>query len=269
MRNDSARGLGRRVDYKGFLNNTAENRRGAFLTAAQELRTAPRNVEKDFWICVVLDAVFMESTRRWPRMAFRGGTSLSKAFDVINRFSEDIDIAIERADLGLKDTLAALEALSPDRLAQRLAAFNASGETFVARTVAPHLDAAFDRLFQGRIEERPFVAIHDDDRLTLDIGYRSVLAAEDDYIQHVVRLEFSVRSALKPQSARTIEPYVARVTRGADMTIPNVPTLAPRRTFWDKILIAHTLKRRRASGAPLTLHNERVSRHYYDLWMLL
>jgi hypothetical protein len=82
-------------------------------------------------------------------------------------------------------------------------------------------------------------------------------------------LEFSVRSALEPRTDKSITPYVAKVIPDASMTITNVPTLAARRTFWDKVLIAHELKDRQSKGLRLTLHDERVSRHYYDLLMLI
>jgi hypothetical protein len=259
------------LDYKTFLEQTPQNRRGAFGAAAADLGTAPRNVEKDFWICLVLEAIFMDSTRRWPRMAFRGGTSLSKAFSAIGRFSEDIDIAVERADLKIPDTLASLEKLSPAQRQQRLAVFNAEGEAFIAETVALHLEKALDKFFAPRAAGRPKVRISRADRLTIEIEYVSTISApgESQYIAPTVRLEFSVRSALEPQVYRPITPYVAKFVQDANMTLANVPTVVARRTFWDKILIAHELKDRHSKDLPLTLHNERVSRHYYDLYMLI
>lgn len=258
------------VDYRAFVGQSAENRRGAFSAAAAELGTSPRNVEKDFWVCLLLESVFLDSTRRWPRMAFRGGTSLSKAFDVIKRFSEDIDIAIDRADLKMDITLGALEKLEPAAQARRLEAFNARGARFVSEQVAPHVERTLQEFFRSKSRERPTVRIQPQDDLTLEIEYRSVLGGEgNEYIRPIVRLEFSVRSALKPKADKQIAPYVATVIPEASMTIENVPTLAARRTFWDKILIAHELKDKHSKGKGLTLHDERVSRHYYDLFMLI
>jgi Nucleotidyl transferase AbiEii toxin, Type IV TA system len=258
------------VDYKAFLQQSIENRRGAFGAAAADLGTSPRNVEKDFWICVVLESVFLDSTRQWPRMAFRGGTSLSKAFNATKRFSEDIDIAVDRADLRMDATLARLEQLTPSALSKRLDAFNTRGATFVRDQVAPHIERKMKDLFPSRLRERPSVRVQQADRLTLEIEYRSVLSAEQNqYIRPIVRLEFSVRSALDPRTDKSITPYVAKVIPDASMTIKNIPTLAARRTFWDKILIAHELKDKHSKGLRLALHDERVSRHYYDLLMLI
>ena len=71
-----------------------------FLGAATRLGTAVQNVEKDFWVCWTLDALFNGLATGGPRLLFKGGTSLSKAFGLISRFSEDIDITVFRGDLG-------------------------------------------------------------------------------------------------------------------------------------------------------------------------
>jgi len=75
-------------------------RRGLFLGTAARLGTAAQNVEKDFWVCWTLDAPFNGLAAGGPRLLFKAGTSLSKAFSLISRFSEDIDITVFRDDLG-------------------------------------------------------------------------------------------------------------------------------------------------------------------------
>jgi predicted nucleotidyltransferase component of viral defense system len=76
------------------------DRRDLFLGTAARLGTAVQNVEKDFWVCWVLDVLFNGMAPDGPRLLFKGGTSLSKAFGLISRFSEDIDITVFRNDLG-------------------------------------------------------------------------------------------------------------------------------------------------------------------------
>ncbi|AEC21039.1 hypothetical protein PT7_2499 [Pusillimonas sp. T7-7] len=80
--------------------------------AAPRLGTAVQNVEKDFWVCWTLDALFNGMPSDGPRLLFKGGTSLSKAYGLISRFSEDIDITVFRADIGEPAETAELEALS-------------------------------------------------------------------------------------------------------------------------------------------------------------
>ena len=83
-----------------------------FLASARRLGTAVQNVEKDFWVCWVLDVLFNGLGQGHPRLLFKGGTSLSKSFGLIDRFSEDIDITVFRDDLGEPVSISDLEGLS-------------------------------------------------------------------------------------------------------------------------------------------------------------
>jgi predicted nucleotidyltransferase component of viral defense system len=86
--------------YDTFLAATANDRRDAFIAAGRRLGAAEQNIEKDFWVCWTLDALFNRLPAGGPRLLFKGGTSLSKAFGLISRFSEDIDVTVFRDDLG-------------------------------------------------------------------------------------------------------------------------------------------------------------------------
>ncbi|WP_287202543.1 nucleotidyl transferase AbiEii/AbiGii toxin family protein, partial [Mesorhizobium sp.] len=77
----------------------------AFDTTAQRLGTAAQNIEKDFWVCWTLDALFNGLKQEGPRLLFKGGTSLSKGFGLISRFSEDIDVTVFRDDIGESVTI--------------------------------------------------------------------------------------------------------------------------------------------------------------------
>jgi len=91
-----------------------------FLASAGRLGTAVQNIEKDFWVCWVLDVLFNGMGEGHPRLLFKGGTSLSKSFGLINRFSEDIDITVFRDDLGEPASIDDLEALSGKKRRARL-----------------------------------------------------------------------------------------------------------------------------------------------------
>ena len=97
--------------FNQVLSSSAEDRRDLFVTSARRLGTNERNLEKDFWVCWTLDALFHELPDGGPRLLFKGGTSLSKAFGLISRFSEDIDITVFRDDLGQGATVEELEAM--------------------------------------------------------------------------------------------------------------------------------------------------------------
>jgi predicted nucleotidyltransferase component of viral defense system len=96
------------------------DRRGLFLSTAARLGTAVQNVEKDFWVCWTLDVLFNGLPAGGPRLLFKGGTSLSKAFGLIARFSEDIDVTVFRDDLGCPTEVVELDALSGKQRRARL-----------------------------------------------------------------------------------------------------------------------------------------------------
>ena len=88
--------------FDAFLSLPDRDRRDVFEAAATRLDTPPGYVEKDFWVCLVLETLYNRMPEGHPRLLFKGGTSLSKVFDLIRRFSEDIDIVIRRDDLGFE-----------------------------------------------------------------------------------------------------------------------------------------------------------------------
>lgn len=85
-------------DFNRLLTESAGDRLDAFVATARRLGTTVQNVEKDFWVCWTLDALFNGLQPDGPRLLFKGGTSLSKVHGLIERFSEDIDITVFRVD---------------------------------------------------------------------------------------------------------------------------------------------------------------------------
>jgi predicted nucleotidyltransferase component of viral defense system len=77
--------------FDRIISAANDERRDRFVGAAGRLGTAVQNVEKDFWVCWTLDVLFNRLRADRPRLLFKGGTSLSKAFGLISRFSEDIE----------------------------------------------------------------------------------------------------------------------------------------------------------------------------------
>src|SRR6202011_1939840 len=123
----------------------------AFDTTALRLGTTSQNIEKDCWVCWTLDALFNGLQAGGPRLLFKGGTSLSKAYGLISRFSEDIDITVFRADLGQPGSVAELQKLSGKKRQARLDAIKSSCRDYIngllrkelARIVAANLKDAW------------------------------------------------------------------------------------------------------------------------------
>jgi hypothetical protein len=123
--------------YQRIIAASEDDCRDLFIAAARRIGTIEQNVEKGFWVCWTLDALFHRLPAGGPRLLFKGGTSLSKAFGLISRFSEDIDITVFRGDLGESGSLEELEGLSGKKRRARLDAIKAACQAYLD-TVRPH-----------------------------------------------------------------------------------------------------------------------------------
>ncbi|MGJ4898648.1 nucleotidyl transferase AbiEii/AbiGii toxin family protein [Bradyrhizobium oligotrophicum] len=256
-----------------FLSAAAEDRRDAFLGAAQRLGAPEQNIEKDFWVCWTLDALFNGAEAGGPRLLFKGGTSLSKAFGLISRFSEDIDITIFRDDLGEGATVDELEALSGKKRRRRLDAIKGASQAYVNETMRQQVEGHLRETLEtaglepeaGRVELDP----DDSDRQSLLIWYPKVTAADEGYVRPAVKIESGAKSALDPNKPVIVKPYVADVLADFELNVPDVRTVVPERTFWDKIVILHGLRQWFDARGALRGGGQRISRHYYDVYRLL
>ncbi len=248
-------------------------RRDLFLTTAGRLGTAVQNVEKDFWVCWTLDALFNGLPVGVPRLLFKGGTSLSKSFGLIDRFSEDIDITVFRNDLGEAASVEELEALSGKRRRARLDAIKAACQAFIAGPLLADIATlAADAMTAAQIggdRYRVELDAADGDQQTLLFWYPSATTAEGGYIQSAVKIEGGAKSALDPNIATTLKPYAADDLPHADLAVEGITTVEAQRTFWDKVVILHGLRHWCDHRGQLRHGGQRVSRHYYDVFRLL
>jgi hypothetical protein len=243
-------------------------RRDLFLGAAARLGTAVQHVEKDFWVCWTLDVLFNGLPKGGPRLLFKGGTSLSKAFGLIDRFSEDIDITVFRDDLGYTADAAELEAMSGKKRRVRLDAIRAACQTYINGP----LTEQFGEVAAAAMPSKRFqlqADTDDADQQTLLFWYPAVTARGGDYIRSAVKIELGARSAIDPNIAAFVKPYVADDLADLDLAVANVTTVKPERTFWDKVVILHGLRQWHERRNELRHGGQRVSRHYYDVHQLM
>jgi hypothetical protein len=244
----------------------------AFDTTALRLGTVSQNIEKDFWVCWTLDALFHGLKEGGPRLLFKGGTSLSKGFGLINRFSEDIDVTVFRDDIGEPATIEELNALSNNKRRARLDAIKAVCQAYINGPLRNQLTQILkDRLKAAGLDAgaaRVEVDDTDADKQTLLIWYPTA-TPQSDYVRAAIKIESGAKSALDPNSEVPIKPYVDDDLPALDLTVPDVRTVDPERTFWDKIVILHGLRRWFDKRGELRGGGQRVSRHYYDLHKLL
>jgi len=252
--------------FASFLALPERDRRDVFTAASRRLDTVPDYVEKDFWVCLVLDLLFNALPEGHPRLLFKGGTSLSKAFGLIRRFSEDIDLVVHRDALGFagdRDPTAA-DGLSNKRRNALFAELAKACGGYVRADMKGALASSI-----GPIADGCNIVPDEDDGQTLLVEYPSLYPDSTDvYVSPRVKIEAGARSALDPWTTRTVTPYVAGDLPDWPFRVTNVATLAPERTFWEKLLILHGLHCGYRDTGRLPTDKDRISRHYYDAAMI-
>lgn len=224
-------------------------------------------VEKDFWVCWTLKRLFA-SRQGAPGLVFKGGTSLSKVYGVIRRFSEDIDLSLDRAGLGYTGDKDPNQADSAKKASKLIDALVADVQAYVA---GDFLSATREAITAelGPPGRSWMLEIDPADPQTVNFRYPSSLARRDyadlAYVSPVVRLELGARGDPWPAERRAIRPYAAE-ERPELFSAPEteVDVLAIERTFWEKATILHA-EHHRPEGKST---GDRLSRHYYDLAML-
>jgi hypothetical protein len=220
-----------------------------------------------------LDALFHRLPQGGPRLLFKGGTSLSKAFGLIHRFSEDIDITVFRDDLGQAAPLEALEGISGKQRRARLDAIRDACRRYIREDLRSQLEVVVARSMEaaGVRPDAATVALDADDPggQTILVHYPSVVMAAAPYVRPSVRIESGAKSALDPHVAAEIEPYVAIDASIPELRVRHVTTIEPQRTFWDKVVILRGLRRWFENRNELRQEGQRISRHYYDVHCLL
>jgi hypothetical protein len=225
-------------------------------------------IEKDFWACWTLKRLFTLKKTDVPALVFKGGTSLSKAYSAIRRFSEDIDLSFDRSALGYKDERDPGNASSKKAKAL-IESLVADVQKHIASVLSPCLQDAIIETLGAPKEAAWSLSVDDKDPQSLIFRYPQSLEAGDyaglDYISPSVKLECGARGDPWPIEKRVIQPYAAEeYPEFFEAPSVSVDALALRRTFWEKATALHA-EYHRPAHAPTPKY---FSRHYYDLAML-
>lgn len=210
-------------------------------------------LEKDIWLCEVLGILFALPIRK--PMAFKGGTSLSKVYQAIERFSEDIDITIDYRSL-----VADVPELAGLSSAQRKKLSDALKAALVQHVIEELVPALRGALAQALPAYEVAIEVSDDAE-KLWLYYRSAVENTDAYLRPNVLIEFGGRNATLPQDTMTIVPDVTAHVQELVFPSAQVAVLSPMRTFWEKATLIHVECHRPEPRVGA----ERLSRHWYDL----
>ena len=234
---------------------STDERRLVFEAAAQRMALAPAVVEKDFWVCYTLDHLFHRSGFA-ESMVFKGGTSLSKAFGLIERFSEDIDLILDWRLLGYGEdepweprSNSAQERFKADSIERTNA--------FLADAFAPKLRATLSESLGTEASVRCGA---EEETVYFDYPRSYESAGTLD----TIKLEIGPMAAWSPSEEAAITPYAADVVPFGPELSTTVRTASPERTFWEKATILHQ-EANRPEGKAMP---RRYSRHYYDMYRL-
>jgi len=236
--------------FFGLLKN---DQAGLIALHAKALKMQPFIVEKDIWVCWALNKLFAMPDRM--KMAFKGGTSLSKVYRAIDRFSEDIDVTIDYREFA-KETTGSETRSELSRLAETL---KAELNKYANANIKPYFESELEKEFDGK----PWKVELDPNGEKLFIHYPSAIESSG-YLESSVLLEFGVRNVAEPFESHTVKTYIAEEEKDVIFPEAKVAVLALLRTYWEKATLAHVEYHRteqRKSAA-------RWSRHWYDLYQL-
>ncbi|HJJ36696.1 MAG TPA: nucleotidyl transferase AbiEii/AbiGii toxin family protein [Methanocorpusculum sp.] len=234
-----------------------EERDILFRNTAEKLSLTPAIIEKDFWVCWTLDYLFHQSV--WKHsLIFKGGTSLSKAYNLIRRFSEDIDLILDWRELGY-DIGEPWLPRSNKKQQEFNQMANARAVSYLKDKMLPVIQEDFSRLLGISAD----VSLDARDGQTLLFRYPHLYSGNG--IIQEIRLEIGPLAAATPASVCAIRPYAAEQYPSVFRQLEtDVLTVLPERTFWEKVLILHS----EAYRPDEIQVPPRYSRHYYDVMMI-
>ena len=228
-----------------------------FHATAIKMGMRPEIIEKDFWVCYMLDHLFHECEYK-DTFVFKGGTSLSKSYHVIKRFSEDIDLILDWRKI-IKDGSDPWDERSKTKQDAYNKQINKAAALFYEEKLVPQLNGELS----GKLGEGKWVAIDDDDELVVNFAYPQIFQTE--YIVPYVRLEIGPLAEWTPSHITNITPFAAeQYGQLFEQKSTDVLTIDAERTFWEKIAILHKI----ANFSEDKVLPYRYARHLYDVYCL-
>lgn len=238
-----------------IINLSQDRRNLLFEATAREMKVSGVIIEKDFWVCVVLDYLLNKSKYK-DFFIFKGGTSLSKCYGVIKRFSEDVDLVLKWDKLGFDDEeVYKVRSKNQDYKLEVL--MNERGSIFIQNEIKNDLI----QNLANKIDNMEILS-DENDPMVLYVKYPQ--SYKDIYISSMVKLEIGPVAAKTPVETKTIEPYCFKYFNVDNKKPFNVLIVSIARTFWEKVLILYAeTNRPNEKKTPM-----RYSRHYYDVYMI-
>lgn len=234
-----------------FISLPENSKRDIISQTAAAMNMEPAAVEKDFWVCWVLQQLFRSALA--DKIIFKGGTSLSKVYGLIQRFSEDIDLILNWDSFKEKGGWNPEEKYGKNRRAKMLEELDAWNVQTVAKELLPTVQECCAGVCTAEIREQEPESIF--------VIYPRLWGSS--YIRPEIKLEIGPKAAWNPHEYHDVCPYVAeKYPRFFTEPSCSVCVTTAERAFWEKVTILHS-QSQRPNELPL-----RYARHYYDTVMM-
>lgn len=240
-----------------LLELSEKERRAIYLDASNKLGLPPQAIEKDTWVTFMLRMLF--SSEHGDGFVFKGGTSLSKAFKLIQRFSEDVDLSIDRSILGFGDSLSKGD----------LRKLRRACHTYVSAQLPVVLNHQMSFFGLSDLGCEMYVennTVTDQDPEVLLVRYPT-LFRKDPYLANTIKIEVSARSLAEPFQLESLSSWIDELyPNGSFLDMPfEVKVAAPEKTVLEKLILLHEEFQKPADK----VRHFRMSRHFYDIGQIL
>ncbi len=240
-----------------FKKVSSDELRVAIQNTADKMGVNVVTIEKDYWVSFILNYLFSKCEYN-NAFTFKGGTSLSKCFSLINRFSEDIDLILDWTILGYKKD-EPWSKPSKNQTDKFVKEANLKTEEFLKDVLLDIMKNDLKKLINDDFN----LCIDENDKQTILFEYPRIFKSE--YLSNSVRLEIGSLAAWTPSETANIKPYIFNYYPNIfDGDAILIRTVSPERTFWEKATILHH-EANRPSNLKMPL---RYARHYYDMYQL-
>ncbi len=243
---------------RNWIELPEEQRKRYISTIAIESGISVETVEKDWWVTLVLRALFTSSFAE--HISFKGGTSLSKCWNLIERISEDIDIAISREFLGFSGELSKTQI--SDKLRRASCTFARETMQFELEKQIINLGVQ-PSLFEVKVNITPVTTT---DPEKIEVHYHS-LFLPSTYVLNKVIVEVSGRSMNEPLEDVEVNSIISQSLPDAKFAdkLFSIKAVSPKRTFLEKAFLLHEEFAKETKDIRI----DRMSRHIYDLEKLM
>ncbi len=262
-----------------FIQQSDDEKRTYYRETSAQLNFIEPTIEKDFWVSWTLKKLF--SLPDWgSALTFKGGTSLSKAFGLIKRFSEDIDLVVDRSFFGFGGDDAPEKITTEKRRKRALDKLRRGSRQKVQDDLLPK----FELICQTVIPNDQTWSVTmvpkevSPEQHVLIFKYPTIYPDGAEYLKREVKMEFVTKSDGEPSETRIVQPFITQAIPNA-IKESQIDLLAvkPIRTFYEKTLLLHEESFRPPKNDAIKSDNDDqddkkkkgLSRHYHDLYTMV